>query len=732
MTVRTKDYLKDLFYAGAQPASTTWYDLIDSACPTVFNVQAYGAVGDGETDDAEAIQDAITALETAGGGVLVFPFGTYLISDALVMDAAVPYLIEGNGSTIVRAYSSYDAEPEIVYINNVASKNTTVTAAITAGDIQLTVADSADMAIGDMILLESNEVYSTTIIGTYGKGFGSIITKIVSSTAVEIADPVPYAFSVTDKTINVKVYAAGNLCAVRDLNLKWTGAHNNTTELEGRGLLIMHRLHALVENIRAENCSQAYLQLVSCVGAEVRHVYGALPQISDEGYGLLASACYSCRISHLDITTSRHTVALSGSASASGPCWNVRFDHCNLRSLGYSLALEGVSFDAHCAERVYISDSYLPNGIKFGGGYLYVDNCYISNVSQTTGGFGWVVEHRNTSFQKMVSLHNCTIKTVAVAAGSHFVYGLNSSYGLVDVGDFEMINCVVDVATDTDLIGGDWTNITSVGTWRFEGNVIKGKIRYPFGSILSPSAATTGRLFFVNNTVQYMGLDEPVYTSTFTDIQIIGNRPLQLAYDATHAFWIGMTFGSGQTIIIADNVCSDFIRCSGKLNTTLHLINNTVLATSWGGIYTYAAGTSTVIETGTIKGTLTPSVRYTTNAWGPDTGSARLGDIAWWTAPASGSPPGWICTHSGTFSDATDSTGDTDGSTAVITGMADTSDFAAGDYVDVSAGFATTGPYKILSKTSSTITLEVNSNAVASNITVNTSDPTWTAMANLA
>jgi hypothetical protein len=45
-----------------------------------FNVKAYGAVGDGVTNDTAAFNSALTALTTAGGGVCLVPKGTYIIS----------------------------------------------------------------------------------------------------------------------------------------------------------------------------------------------------------------------------------------------------------------------------------------------------------------------------------------------------------------------------------------------------------------------------------------------------------------------------------------------------------------------------------------------------------------------------------------------------------------------------------------------------------------------------
>jgi hypothetical protein len=54
----------------------------------IFNVKAYGAKGDGTTDDTAAVQDAITAAAAAGGGVIYFPAGTYLLGTAL----SIPYV----------------------------------------------------------------------------------------------------------------------------------------------------------------------------------------------------------------------------------------------------------------------------------------------------------------------------------------------------------------------------------------------------------------------------------------------------------------------------------------------------------------------------------------------------------------------------------------------------------------------------------------------------------------
>lgn len=51
-----------------------------------YNVKDYGAVGDGETDDTDAINAALDAV-CATGGLLVFPPGTYVVTNNCVISA---------------------------------------------------------------------------------------------------------------------------------------------------------------------------------------------------------------------------------------------------------------------------------------------------------------------------------------------------------------------------------------------------------------------------------------------------------------------------------------------------------------------------------------------------------------------------------------------------------------------------------------------------------------------
>lgn len=67
-----------------------------------FNVSGYGAVGDGATNDTTAIQNALNAAASAGGGVVFFPRGVYMV-DGVTFGSKVTLAGEGPGVSVIKA-----------------------------------------------------------------------------------------------------------------------------------------------------------------------------------------------------------------------------------------------------------------------------------------------------------------------------------------------------------------------------------------------------------------------------------------------------------------------------------------------------------------------------------------------------------------------------------------------------------------------------------------------------
>lgn len=83
----------------------------------IFNVQNFGAKGDGITDDTAAIQAAIDAAAAAGGGEVYVPAGTYIVSGGeepsdgcLMLKSNVHLYGDGMGETTVKVADGSDTK----------------------------------------------------------------------------------------------------------------------------------------------------------------------------------------------------------------------------------------------------------------------------------------------------------------------------------------------------------------------------------------------------------------------------------------------------------------------------------------------------------------------------------------------------------------------------------------------------------------------------------------------
>jgi hypothetical protein len=61
----------------------------------VFNVRAYGAVGDGVADDTAAIQAAYNTAAAAGGGIVFLPAGIYRITGSILLSSSLVSILGG-------------------------------------------------------------------------------------------------------------------------------------------------------------------------------------------------------------------------------------------------------------------------------------------------------------------------------------------------------------------------------------------------------------------------------------------------------------------------------------------------------------------------------------------------------------------------------------------------------------------------------------------------------------
>jgi len=84
------------------------------------DVRAYGAEGDGTTDDSAAIQAAYDAAIAAGGGIVFLPIGDYLINTGIALNTiaplATPVIFKGAGA----GQANGTAPGTVLYIQNLS------------------------------------------------------------------------------------------------------------------------------------------------------------------------------------------------------------------------------------------------------------------------------------------------------------------------------------------------------------------------------------------------------------------------------------------------------------------------------------------------------------------------------------------------------------------------------------------------------------------------------------
>src|ERR1700691_813245 len=85
-----------VFPAASLAASAQQAGAAPQPAQGTFDVRMYGATGDGKTLDTSAVNSAIDAAASAGGGVVVFPPGSYLCFSIHLKSQVNLHLLQGS------------------------------------------------------------------------------------------------------------------------------------------------------------------------------------------------------------------------------------------------------------------------------------------------------------------------------------------------------------------------------------------------------------------------------------------------------------------------------------------------------------------------------------------------------------------------------------------------------------------------------------------------------------
>lgn len=110
---------------GVGASDTPLEDAVTAVEGVFYNVLAYGATGDGVTDDRAAIVAADAAAAAAGGGTLFFPPGTYVIGSSFTMTSTTSWQGAGDGVTHVTLSDASSTLTLRGFVADISFENTT-------------------------------------------------------------------------------------------------------------------------------------------------------------------------------------------------------------------------------------------------------------------------------------------------------------------------------------------------------------------------------------------------------------------------------------------------------------------------------------------------------------------------------------------------------------------------------------------------------------------------------
>ena len=287
----------------------------------------YGAVGDGETDDSQAVQDACDA----GYAVYFASNKTYYLASAVTIDHDC-HLFGGKGATIKTATPSGGTAPNGIIVSGTLKKTTTLTSNYLAygssssdnagNKIKLT--DMTDIAIGDVIVIRAEDQYYSYSRQYYYLG-GTLMVTEKDSNHLYVSDSMPWDIENTED-VTVEVYDAP-VAIIENLNFI---SDNDTS---GEYIYCVSLYYC--KNSTVKNCSITEMDngfgiykcvntMIDCVN--VSESSGASESPLKDHYGIAVYSCSNTNISRVLSQCANACVELSGDI----PNMNTYIKNCNL------------------------------------------------------------------------------------------------------------------------------------------------------------------------------------------------------------------------------------------------------------------------------------------------------------------------------------------------------------------------------------------------------------------
>ena len=424
----------------------------------VVNVLAFGAKGDGVTDDAAAINAALAS----GAKRVYLPAGTYKVGATLLVPANVSMYGDGPGATIIDGSGATYANLTSGVHISASGGNWTALPALSsnpvAGASSLVFASAPSVARGDIVVIYNPTDGSWSGFRTYYREGEMQRVAGVSGSTVTTQGSLFHGYTAAD--VDAYVMSGPTTATFSGFALK--GLASSASPVFG--LRITRGVDCCISNVKVTNCSYSGIELVQCYGASVTDCFVQEDASSDHGgdYGLVVANSTSVSVSGGYYYAARHGITTGGGTGVGAvPCRLVKYS--NLTAVTGSTTTTGaLDFHGIC-EHCMVDGCTIDGGMIVGGDHISVNGCVILGK-----GNGDVLvmgaELRGTTF----AFDGNTMQTYYTGAsnrGAFFDFGGNSvvlSSNTVVGGILSFTNNTMDWIVSTTP-GAPWLYIYNRG-----------------------------------------------------------------------------------------------------------------------------------------------------------------------------------------------------------------------------------------------------------------------------
>jgi Ricin-type beta-trefoil lectin domain-like/HYDIN/CFA65/VesB-like, Ig-like domain len=398
--------------------SPTAVALSGSGSLGLINVAAFGATGNGTTDDTAAIKGAIAAL--VSGGTLLFPCGTYLTSSQLFINVN-NVTVDGSGCATIRNISS--GTLMVIGGSGNGNPNYAPAVALSAAASELatsfTTVSSLGVNPGDYLLLQQGGMDSSTGSGNTGCDPSGCRGEVVQVASV-LGNTVTVTTALHD-TYNPSVNAAAARKILGPLN----GMTVRNITLDGNGTNVYGLVMAGIGNSAVDGVTVRNVQGSALLNRGDFNVAWSNITVTGAGSAQCGSAAWFEAQGNLSVTGMSITNENPG-APYSGCLYNGAFGFELIQSANSTITnltvdaagAYGRPFKTTAARWNTFNSPVVKNGASVGNGmsleyyssHNTFNNCVVTNNGVGTGtGTGNAGINTFGNFNQYNIFNNCTV-----------------------------------------------------------------------------------------------------------------------------------------------------------------------------------------------------------------------------------------------------------------------------------------------------------------------------------